>query len=404
MSKLSNEELVRKAQITTDVIVASGKLSDAQADAFIDFVFDESILGSITRITRFRNENLIIDKIGVGQRVAVPKEEARDPGVRRGITASKVTITPTEVMVPFEISDTFKDVNLEGDTIEEKIIRLFARQTNNDLEELYIHGDTTGYMAVENDLFPGGSTSDLIADAYLALTNGFVRKAEGGNVVDLGGANISSNVFSRMLNAMPTKFKRDRSRLRWLMAVELEQLWRERISTRATGLGDQALMTDTPVMPYGIPAIPVPLLQFYVPQVEVKAFTGSGTTIQLDYAPIQAGSVTVVADADAGSIPTTPFIDTTDYVVDATLGTVTHAGGGSAIGTTESVRITYNSFPQIVLTHMDNLILAIGRDIRLERDRDIFKGVNQFALTVKVDVQIEELTAVVLGTNIGDTV
>jgi hypothetical protein len=50
-----------------------------------------------------------------------------------------------------------------------------------------------------------------------------------------------------------------------------------------------------------------------------------------------------------------------------------------------------------------NLILAIGRDIRIERDRDIYKGVNQFAITTRIHAQVEELTAIVKGINVGLT-
>jgi hypothetical protein len=45
--------------------------------------------------------------------------------------------------------------------------------------------------------------------------------------------------------------------------------------------------------------------------------------------------------------------------------------------------------------------VGIGRDIRIEKDRDIFKGVNQYAITAKVSVQFEELTAIVKVRNIG---
>lgn len=52
---------------------------------------------------------------------------------------------------------------------------------------------------------------------------------------------------------------------------------------------------------------------------------------------------------------------------------------------------------------MDNLITAIGRDIRIEKDRDIFARLNQWAITTKVDAQFEEVDAVVKAYNIGST-
>ena len=73
--KLSNQEILEKATITTNEIATAGRLNDAQADAFIDFVIDVTGLQGRVRVVRFRNDKLDIDKIGVGKRVAVPKKE-----------------------------------------------------------------------------------------------------------------------------------------------------------------------------------------------------------------------------------------------------------------------------------------------------------------------------------------
>ena len=54
-----------------------------------------------------------------------------------------------------------------------------------------------------------------------------------------------------------------------------------------------------------------------------------------------------------------------------------------------------------MLTHKNNMIIGIGRDIRIEKDRDIYKGVNQYAITAKVAVEFEEVTAIAKGRNIG---
>ena len=43
-------------------------------------------------------------------------------------------------MVPWELSDEFVTENLEGENVEDTIMRLMATQLSNDLEELYIQG------------------------------------------------------------------------------------------------------------------------------------------------------------------------------------------------------------------------------------------------------------------------
>lgn len=399
---VTNEELVEKTITAANTLASSGKLNPKQADRFLDYVFDETVLSKVVRQVRFTNESMDIDKIGVGQRVTVPAAEAVDPGVRKGVSTSKLTLTPKEVMVPVEISDTFKEINLEGPNVVSHIMQTFARQMANDLEELHVHGRTAGPLVAPNFLSGSGSTTDLVVDTFLALYNGYLELATGGNVVDFAGAALSANTWSQMLRNMPSKYKKDKRMLRFLCATEVEEMWRERVSTRATATGDMALTSQNNITAFGVELFPMPLMQFHVPKTHVEAFTGSGTTITLDFQPIVPGSVKVINNANAGSVPQTPYVDPTDYTVNATTGVITHAGGGSSIGTTETVRIEYEAMPQIILTTLNNLVLAIGRDVRMEKDRDIYRRADQFAITAKVDVQIEQLEAVVLGTNISD--
>ncbi|MGD9749393.1 MAG: hypothetical protein AB7W59_00195 [Acidimicrobiia bacterium] len=395
---ISNEELVQKAVITADAIAANGKLNPAQSDKFIDYVVEETILKDNARVVRFRNETLDIDKIGIGRRAAVPKSEAVDPGVRRGINTSKVSLTPKEVMVPFEIGDTFREINIEGDDVEDHIVRMFARQFGNDLEELYITGDKLGPAALQADVLDGGSSSQYIKDSYLALVDGWQKLADGANIVDGEGQNIGLGIFSKALRALPTKFRRNKNQLRWFLSPDLWQLYLEKLSTRATSLGDEAA-GGANHGPFGIQAVPVPLWDFTPPVVEHVVLTGT-TPVALRYSDIQ--DVVVTPNTLAG-VPTTPFVETTDYVVDYAAGTIVRDGGG-AIGSGATVKVTYKSPPQLILTHQNNFIVGIGRDIRIEKDRDIYKGANQYAMTAKVDVQFEELTAIVKVKNIGRNV
>lgn len=399
MSEVSNEELVAKAAITTDALAAAGKLNAAQSDRFIDFVIEETVLKDNARVVRFRNESLEIDKIGVGKRVSVPKAEAADPQVRRGITTSKVTLSPKEIMTPFEIGDTLREVNIEGDNIEETIIRMMGSQTANDLEDGYLNGNKLGPARIEGDILDGGSSTQVIKDAFLALMDGWSLLADSGNVVDADGQNIGLSIFSRAIRAMPTKFRRNMSALRWFMSPDLWQLYLEKLSTRATGLGDSAVQGGGKAPgPFGIPAVPVPLWEHQPLTVE-HVVLASTTAVQL-----KSKGVTnvVVTPSTLGKAPTTPFVEGSgdDYVLDASAGTIARTSGG-AIGDGNTVKVTYNALPQLILTHQNNMIIAIGRDIRIEKDRDIYKGVNQYAITTKADTNYEELEAVVKVRNIG---
>lgn len=396
---ISNEELIQKAVITTDAIASQGKLNPAQSDRFIDFVIQETVLKDNARVIRFRNESLEIDKIGVGKRVTVPVAEAQDPGTRKGINTSKVTLTPREVMTPFEIGDSFKEVNIEGDDVEETVIRLMATQMANDFEGMYTEGDVLGVAATEDDLKDTGNTTQYIKDSLHALFDGWLRIADGGNLVDANGSNIGLGILSQMVRSMPTKFRRNRSTLRWYLASDLWQLYIEKLATRATAMGDAATEGQANT-PFGIRAVEVPLFNF-LPNV-VEHVTLSGTTpVALRYGPVQNEVVTL---STLGQTPTTPFVGGgTDYTLNALTGQINREAAG-AIGDGAEVKVTYQANPQILLTHMMNFIVGIGRDIRIEKDRDIFKRVNQYAITSKVSVNFEENTAIVKAYNLGQGV
>jgi hypothetical protein len=399
MPDISNEELVQKAVITADALASSGKLNTAQSNRFIDYVIDETALKDNARIIRFRNESLDIDKIGVGARLAVPKSEARDPGIRRGVTTSKITLTPKEIMVPFEIGDTFREINIEGDSIENHIISMMARQAANDIEELYINGNTLGPAEIEGNIVPGGSATQYIKDSYLALFDGWLKLLDSANIVDAEGANIGLSVFGKTFRAMPTKFRRILKDMRFYMAPDLEQIYYEKLSTRATSLGD-SVAGGMGHRPFGIPIVGVPLLDF-LPSITEHVLLGTyaAGAKPLANAPVQNVVVTPVTLDDT---PTTPYVEDTHYTLDEANGTIRPASGQGLESIT--VKVTYDANPQILLTHMNNLIVGIGRDVRIEKDRDIFKGVNQYAITLKVAVQIEELTAAVKTRNVGQGV
>lgn len=395
---VTNEELIQKAVITTDALASAGKLNPAQTEKFLDYVVDETVLKNNARIVRFRPESLEINKIGIGKRAALPKAEAADPGLRRGISTSKITLTPREVCVPFEISDNFKDINLEGDGVEDHIIRLMATQFGNDLEELYTMGDVLGKAALEADLKDGGSSSLYIKDAYLAMQDGWLRLADGSNIYDAAGANVGLKIFGGMLRQLPTKFRRDKRNLRFFMSSDLHQLYLEALSTRATGLGDAAA-GGAGHMPFGVQIVPLPLLDL-LPEV-VKHVTLTGTTAaSLGYAPVQD---LIVTPDSLDKTPTAAYVETTDYVVDYANGTIARNGAG-AIGSGQTVKVTFKANPQVLLTHQQNFVVGIGRDIRIEKDRNIFKGVDEYCITAKVAVQFEELSAIVKGQNIGSEV
>ncbi len=398
MLGMTNEELIQKAVITTAAIAAAGKLNPEQADEFINLVIDVTGMQPHTRIVRFRNNQLDIDKLDVGARVAVPKAEATDPGVRRNVTATKVSLNPKEIMVPFEISDEFMQENIQGESVEDMVVSMMATQFANNLEELYIEGNTLGPARFEDFLIEGGSSTDAVVDSYLALCDGWLKLAGNDHIVDADGADIQSGIFSEMIKEMPDKWKRTRRNMRFFISTDHEQNYRQTVSSRATAAGDVALSTTSNLTPFGVELVPLSLLPSTPLIVEHVTLAGT-TAVALSNKNIVPGSDIVTLDTLGGS-PTTPFINATDYILDEAAGTIARDGGG-AISDPTTVKVTYRSEGQMWLTDAMNAILGMGRDIRIENDRDIYKSVNQWAITARVCVQFEETDRVVLAKNVG---
>jgi hypothetical protein len=393
---MTNRELIAKATITTDAMAAVGLLLPEQADKFIDYVVDETGIKDMSRIIRFKPSQKYIDKISVGRRMAVPKEEAIDPGVRRGVSTSRLVLEHREIMVPFEISDVVKEENIEGDAVEEHVIKMMATTFANNMEEMFWDGNTLGPAAVEADLYEGGS-SLCIKDTLLALFPGFLKLSEGGHVIDAANEPITPSLISRALNAMPNKFRKNRAAMKFLMSPDHEQVYREKISTRATQSGDSALAATGNIPSFGVELVPVALLSSTPPYCENSVANTDGTTATaLSYGPIDD---LVLTPTTLAKIPTAPYILNTDYTVNETAGTWTRLAG-TAIGSGATVKATYKTAGRIVLTNPQNLIVCIGRDIRIEKDRNIFKGVNEFAITGKVWCAMEETDMVVVIKNV----
>ncbi len=267
----------------------------------------------------------------------------------------------------------------------------------NNIEELYILGDQNGPAAFQDELVAGGSSTLAVLDSYLALQDGWLKLGGVDHVVDADGADISSGIFSELIKEMPDKWKRTRRSMKFFVPSDLEQNYRQTVSSRATAAGDSALSTTQNLTPFGIELMPLPLLP-ETPRV-VDHVTLNGTTPEaLSNKNIVAGS-DIVTLQSLGSVPTLPFLNATNYTLDNAAGTIVRLGGGIPDGA--DVKVTYRSESQMWLTDPMNMIVGIGRDVKIESDRDIFRSVNQWNLSARVALAYEETDRVVLGKNIG---
>jgi len=254
-----SNELLEKVIRTTEVGAGGGGLLNAeQADRFIDYMWDATVLGSQVRTIRMRSTVQDIDKVGVGERLMRVATEAVDDGVNAGAVFTKISLTTKKLRLDWELSTESLEDNLEGDALEDHIARLMATQAGNDIEDVAINGDTA-----------------LTSDPLMKAFDGWRKLAlAGGHVVDHAGQPLNRAAANKALKAMPRKYMQRRNGLKFFTGSNLIQDYLYGLTQTASGLislenvaegvtrngvrtEGPAGFTSTPI--FGVPTQEVPL-------------------------------------------------------------------------------------------------------------------------------------------------
>lgn len=282
---MSNELLQKVIDTTnlgTSAVNASGDASNLsgngllypdQANRFLDYMWDATILAKAARTIRMRSNTTEIDRVAVGQRIMTvaqedsPRDYVGASGTYANANATtftaqgaafyKVSLTTRKLRLDWELSAESLEDNIEGTDLEDHIARLMATQAGNDIEDVLINGLGTG----------SGLLSAFQGFRTLALNNA--------HVVDANGYGLDKTVFNQAIKAMPRKYKQRRNQLRFFTGSNLVQDYLFNMTNNAgngnpydiaSGIirGDVAANDGGPgtVTPfaYGIPVINVPLI------------------------------------------------------------------------------------------------------------------------------------------------
>ena len=282
---MSNELLQKVIDTTnlgTSAVNASGDASNLsgngllypdQANRFLDYMWDATILAKTARTIRMRSNTTEIDRVAVGQRIMTvaqedsPRDYVGASGTYTNANATtftaqgaafyKVSLTTRKLRLDWELSAESLEDNIEGTDLEDHIARLMATQAGNDIEDVLINGLGTG----------SGLLSAFQGFRTLALNNA--------HVVDAAGYGLDKTVFNQAIKAMPRKYKQRRNQLRFFTGSNLVQDYLFNMTNNAgngnpydiaSGIirGDVAANDGGPgtVTPfaYGIPVINVPLI------------------------------------------------------------------------------------------------------------------------------------------------
>ena len=287
----SQEEILSKAdEVTTGVVGndSGGLMKPAQSNRFLDFVIDQSVLMQNARVVRMRTPQMEIDKVSVGTRLLSKATEATDSGANAAVTFSKVSLSTVKLRLDWALSTESLEDNIEGASLEDHIAQIMARQTANDLDDLFINGNTSSN------------------NGLLKALDGFVKLAKtNGRVVDEAGNQVSRATYDRILRNMPTKYLQRRNELRFFSGSgnvqdTIYSLGQPNDVSAATAgapspgsvTGDVAFLQgamrgnggpgSTGISPFGIPLIEVPLMPETVTG-DYSGATGSHGHVELTF-------------------------------------------------------------------------------------------------------------------------
>lgn len=265
----TQEEILSKAdEVTTSVVGndSGGLMKPQQSNRFLDFVIDQSVLMQNARVVRMRTPQMEIDKVSVGTRLLAKATEASDTGANAAVTFAKVSLSTVKLRLDWAVSTESLEDNIEGASLEDHIAQVMARQTANDMDDLFINGNTSSN------------------NGLLKALDGFVKLAKAsGRVVDEAGNNVSRATYDRILRNLPAKYLQRRNELAFFSGSgnvqdTIYSLGNPNSATLATAgapapmsqVGEMAFLQgsmrgnggpgSTGISPFGIPLIEVPLM------------------------------------------------------------------------------------------------------------------------------------------------
>lgn len=242
----ANENLQR-ADVALAQLEANGGLLDAeQTNTFIDLVVDQPTILRQVRQVRMAAPEMKINKIGLSGRLlraATQTGGQEDNGTngrylaknkRSAPTTSQIEMATKEVIAEVRIPYEVLEDNIEGQSFEAHIMRLIAERAALDLEELALFGDTAN-----------------VADDFLALQNGWIKRAAAHSVDNASGG-ADDEMITTALLAMPQQYLRYLPQMRAFISQANKIKFQASRIGRQTALGDASVVGNMDLYSQGL--------------------------------------------------------------------------------------------------------------------------------------------------------
>lgn len=354
LTKLKMERIGKSYNL---VSLPSVALTEEEADRFIDYMVDESVLKGFARIERMNRPQKNIRAIGFGSGHFLYPAAAFDEDVYKSTFAdNKIQLSTQKVRGAVTIyDDDLEDLpeSITEDAYKNQLLKIITAKIMNELEEAYWIAEKhaiNGFPATDiRGIWDGWryriTHSQSGQTYYNTVTGGAhvldASGVESGSPFVLPGMIAEQNPaapynwefkYGKALKAMPSKYKvrNGLAGMKFMNSDLVSQDYIEALSARSTTLGDAAIL-GTAELKYG--------------------------RVGIVDAPLMA------ADLDGDGV----------------------IGGGG--------------FTDVLLTPQGNLIIGLQRDIKIESKRDAAIEGTHIFYSIRADLAIENPDAVVLIKN-----
>lgn len=352
-------------------------LNTAQADKFIDYVVDESVILKSSRVVRMDTPQKVIGKIGISDKILYPAQrgQALDANKRASATPDKITLVSQEVIGEVRIYDDEVEDNIEGVAFKEHMMKMVAKKVANQLERVALYSRKVA------------NPSDL-----LQMFDGFVKAIEtSGVVVDASDTGLFSDRYidkeklAKLRKSIDTKYRNVLNK--WYMpddvAIDYEVKYEASNNT---------------VNKYG--AFGVDFTKANIMSIDRPVFKTGGLNTTLTASPIAGATVinvTATTNLSVGDTITLALgkdkeFTTTVSAINTLALTLADAlpfAYNHTLATENTVKETTLDGADVILTPDYNFIYGIQRDITIEPDRVAKERSTDFVITMRVDFQVE---------------
>jgi len=184
----------------------SGILRPEQAQRFIDYVWDATVLAQDGRRVTMRANTMELEKINVGERVIRSAAQGVGDYTNSGATFSKVELTTKKIRLDWEVTAEALEDNIEGAALEDHLVRLMTNAFANDIEDLAINGD--------------GATGN-----FLSIMKGFVKKHKDNGDSHEVAMTVADNAWTpekmqEIILGMPRKYRALKNNLKFYVGTD----------------------------------------------------------------------------------------------------------------------------------------------------------------------------------------